>query len=212
MKKISILIVTILLAFMLISCKKNDKLNDEPYNEYYTFLPYYSYLKNDNPVITITVKDFGVMEAHLFPRVAPNTVNNFIDYVTNKLYNGSEFHRIIKNFMIQGGAVENTNKPIEGEFSSNDFNNPLNHLRGVLSMARTNIANSATSQFFIIHEQSQWLDGEYATFGGLIEGFEVLDQIANVITVWPDAPLEKVVIESITIELNGYKPKKVVYA
>lgn len=174
-------------------------------------LGYYSYLNDSNPVITITVTGFGIMRAQLFPSVAENTVNNFIDYVNNGQFNGSSFHRVIETFMIQGGIVPSTKAPIEGEFALNGINNPLKHFWGVLSMARTSIPNSATSQFFIMHYAASHLDGAYASFGGLISGFDVLDEIAKVRTNIQDAPVSRVVIERITIELNGYEPKPVIY-
>ncbi len=176
-----------------------------------TKLGYYSYLNDSNPVITITVTGFGIMHAQLFPSVAENTVNNFIDYIINEQFDGSSFHRVIETFMIQGGIVSSTKSPIEGEFASNGISNPLKHSWGVLSMARTNNPNSATSQFFIMHYAASYLDGAYASFGGLISGFDVLDAIAKVRTNIQDAPVSRVVIEHITIELNGYEPKPVVY-
>lgn len=204
-KKISFILL-IILSFVLISCKKVEK--DEIEQE---AQPYLSYLSDDNPVVIIIVKDFGVMKAQLFKDVAPNTVNNFIKYISDKKYNNSSFHRIIETFMIQGGIVSNTNRPIAGEFISNGFNNELNHYRGILSMARTNDPNSATSQFFVMHKTSPHLDGNYASFGGLISGFEVLDLIAAVNTNFYDAPLENVIIEKIEIRLNGYNPESVIY-
>jgi len=171
-----------------------------------TELPYFSYLNNTNPVVTITVENVGEMTLQLFPDVAPNTVNNFINYIQSSDYSGSTFHRVISEFMIQGGKVENTNCPINGDFTSNGFDNDLVHYRGVLSMARTSIENSATSQFFIVHKESSFLNGNYATFGALTSGFNVLDYIAGMMTVTNDKPLLDVVIESITINLNGYIP------
>lgn len=170
-----------------------------------TKLPYVEYLNESNPVITIKVKDFGVMEAQLFPSVAKLTVDNFISYIEENAFNNSGFHRIIETFMIQGGIVKNTKSPIKGEFLSNGVENNLRHYRGVLSMARTSVKDSATSQFFIMHQVSPHLDGQYASFGGLISGFDVLDKIATTETNRADAPLSPVIIESITIELNGYQ-------
>lgn len=170
-----------------------------------TKLPYVEYLNESNPVITIKVKDFGVMEAQLFPSVAKLTVDNFISYIEENAFNNSGFHRIIETFMIQGGIVKNTKSPIKGEFLSNGVENNLRHYRGVLSMARTSVKDSATSQFFIMHQVSPHLDGQYASFGGLISGFDVLDKIATIETNRADAPLSPVIIESITIELNGYQ-------
>lgn len=169
-----------------------------------TGLPYYSYLKDDNPTITITVENYGDMELQLFPDVAKNTVDNFINYIQTEAYDDSTFHRIIKYFMIQGGIVSQPNCSIEGEFSSNGITNNLSHQRGVISMARTSIKDSATSQFFIVHQDSVFLDGSYAAFGGLISGFELLDILASVSTGASDNPLETVSITTISIQLNGY--------
>lgn len=177
-------------------------------------LAYESYLNENNPVVTIVVKDYGTLVVELFPNVAENTVNNFINYVTSESYTNNHFHRIIAGFMIQGGMLMNSpNRPIKGEFASNGVVNDLKHDRGVISMARTTNPNSATSQFFIMHDKSTHLDGEYAAFGGLIEGFDVLDQIATVVTTgYPyDTPLTGITILNITINLNGYEPKEVIY-
>lgn len=209
-KKINILLV-ICFLFILIGCQKeNDELDDQTEVDI-TELPYYEYLNDNNPTITIEVKDFGTMVAQLFPLVAENTVNNIINYINDNEFNGSTFHRVINDFMIQGGIVSNTKPPIYGEFTANGFSNPLNHYKGVLSMARTNNPNTATSQIFIVHKNSPHLNGLYAAFGGLISGFSVLDRIATVDTDYNDAPIKKVVIESITIQLNGYNSKDVVY-
>lgn len=162
-------------------------------------LPYNSYLKETNPKIIIKIKNFGEMKVELFKDLAENTVNNFLTYVSNNDYNKSIFHRIIKGFMIQGGAVNNTKEPIKGEFNSNGFNNDLKHYRGVISMARTVVKDSATSQFFIVHKDSPHLDGEYAGFGGLLEGFEVLDKIAEARTDYMDRPYKDIIIESIEL-------------
>lgn len=175
-------------------------------------LKYYEYLSDSNPVVTIKVKDFGEIHLQLFFNVAENTVNNFLNYVEEGKYDGTVFHRIIKSFMIQGGGMNSTNKPIKGDFSSNGVTNNLKHYRGVISMARTAVKNSATSQFFIVHETSSHLDGEYAAFGAVVNGFDCLDKIANVQTNPYDAPLVEIVIESIKVNLNGYVPKAVIYA
>lgn len=168
-------------------------------------LPYASYLRESNPVVTIKVKDIGEMTLQLFPDVAQNTVDNFINYIQSESYTDSTFHRIIEDFMIQGGIVSDTECAIHGDFTSNGFDNELQHYRGVLSMARTSVVDSATSQFFIVHEDSHFLDENYATFGALTSGFNVLDYIATVDTLSSDAPFAPVVIESITIDLNGYE-------
>ncbi|HHV33907.1 MAG TPA: hypothetical protein GXX71_04355 [Acholeplasma sp.] len=202
-------------------------LNDQPYNfsskvnknlnlvarweDKLAELKYYSYLSENNPVVTIKVLNFGEMKLELFPEVAPNTVNNFLKYVENNKYTGSSFHRVIKDFMIQGGHVGVPYGNIKGDFSSNGVTNNLRHYRGVISMARTMVPDSATSQFFIVHKTSPHLNGNYASFGGLISGFDVLDQIANLQTDYNDRPLTNVVIESVTVELNGYEPSAVIY-
>ena len=174
-------------------------------------LDYYSYLNDQNPVVTINVKNVGSMTLQLFPEVAKNTVDNFLVYVLNESYTDSEFHRIIDNFMIQGGIVLDTQSPIEGEFSDNGIENPLLHTVGVISMARTSDMNSATSQFFIMDETTPYLDGKYASFGGLTSGFNVLEYLSQVLTLTTDEPFEPVIIESITVELNGYVPDTPTY-
>ena len=152
-------------------------------------------------MIRITVKDYGVMEADLDWEAAPNTCANFVELVNSGFYTGLIFHRIIKGFMIQGGWGDLKGKhldyAIKGEFASNGVNNPLLHKRGVLSMARTMYPDSASSQFFIMHKDAPHLDGEYAAFGHLTSGFDVLDKIAGVRTDRSDKPLVPVVIEKI---------------
>ncbi|MDD2575767.1 MAG: peptidylprolyl isomerase [Acholeplasmataceae bacterium] len=205
MKKI-VTLMLLVLGMSLTGCANMSEENKEQKEEIdMTKLPYVAHLNEDNPVITIKVKDFGVMEAQLFPSVAKLTVDNFISYIEENAFNNSGFHRIIETFMIQGGIVKKTKSPIKGEFLSNGVENNLRHFRGVLSMARTIVKDSATSQFFIMHETSPHLDGQYASFGGLISGFNVLDKIATVETDRNDAPLSPVIIESITVNLNGYK-------
>jgi peptidyl-prolyl cis-trans isomerase B (cyclophilin B) len=169
-------------------------------------LGYESYLDPTNPVVHITVEDIGTMSLQLFPGVAKNTVDNFIFYIESEAYQGSTFHRIIEDFMIQGGIVATTACPIEGQFTDNGLPNDLSHTRGALSMARTSVMNSATSQFFIVHNDSLFLDGSYATFGGLVNGFDVLDYLATLTTSSTDAPIRDVIIEDVTIEYNGYVP------
>jgi len=200
MKKFLTFLLLIITSFSLIGCSKEEVIN---YDEL-THLEYFDYLGEHNPLVTIRVKDYGVMKAELFADVAPNTVENFISYINDKAYNESSFHRIIEKFMIQGGIVETTNPPIYGEFNQNGFKNDLKHYKGVLSMARSFFPNSATSQFFIVHRTSSHLDGAYAAFGALVSGFDVLDKIATTKTNSNDAPVNKVIIESITINLRGY--------
>lgn len=161
-----------------------------------------------NPVVTITMKDGGVIKAELYPEIAPNTVNNFL-YLTRKgFYNGLIFHRVIKGFMLQGGdptgsGMGGPGYRIRGEFSSNGFPNSLSHNPGVLSMARSRMPDSAGSQFFIMHEAAPYLDGDYAAFGKVIEGMDVVNAIAGTKTVPGDRPETPQVIESITAETFG---------
>ncbi|MBQ1565361.1 MAG: peptidylprolyl isomerase [Clostridia bacterium] len=170
-----------------------------------------------NPIATITMQDGGVMKLELYPDVAPNTVKNFIALANAGFYDGLTFHRIIAGFMIQGGDPNGTGSggpgySIKGEFTSNGFKNDLKHKRGVISMARTMIPDSAGSQFFIMHADYPYLDGEYAAFGMLLEGFDVLDAIATVQTNRNDAPLTPVVIDTIRVDTFGVdygEPEKI---
>lgn len=167
------------------------------------------------PIVTITLNDDSQMTLELYPEIAPNTVNNFISLINKKYYDGIIFHRVIEGFMIQGGDPTGTGTggpgySIDGEFSSNKFQNDLKHTRGVISMARSGDPNSAGSQFFIMHEDYPSLDGEYAAFGKLIEGFEVLDRIATVEKDSKDKPMEDIVMKTVTVDLNGYEWKEVV--
>ena len=163
----------------------------------------------NNPKIKIVVKDFGTMTAELYPDKAPKTVENFLGLVKSGFYSGLIFHRVISGFMIQGGgyneAFGETDAPaIKGEFATNGFpQNDLKHSRGVLSMARTNNPNSASSQFFIMHQNAPYLDRQYAGFGAVIEGIEVVDKIAAVPTGrmgwFDDVPRVPVVIEKMEV-------------
>ena len=172
---------------------------------------------SEKPIVTITMQNGDVMKAELYPEIAPNTVNNFISLINKGFYNGLIFHRVIKGFMLQGGDPEGTGMggpdySIKGEFSSNGFTNNLKHTKGVLSMARTMMPDSAGSQFFLMHKTSPHLDGEYAAFGKVIEGLEVIDKIAEVQTDFSDRPVEDQVIESMTVETFGVdypEPEKV---
>ena len=158
-----------------------------------------------NPIVKIHVRNLGVMTAELYPDKAPKTVENFIHLVKSDFYNGLIFHRVIAGFMIQGGgydeAFEDKDTPsIRGEFRANGFaQNDLKHVRGVLSMARTSAPNSASSQFFVMHQNAPHLDGQYAGFGMLTDGFDVLDKIASVKTgrmgYFADVPRESIIID-----------------
>ena len=153
----------------------------------------------------IEVEKFGTIEVELYKDAAPITVDNFVKLANKGFYNGLTFHHIIRGFMIQGGCPKGngTGGPgysIKGEFASNGFNNPIKHERGVISMARAMDPNSAGSQFFIMHQAAPHLDGQYAAFGKVIKGIEVVDAIASVETNYFDAPLQKVVIKSIKVK------------
>ncbi len=161
-----------------------------------------------NPIVTITMKNGGVIKAELYPEIAPTSVNNFISLINKGFYNGVIFHRVIKGFMIQGGDPEGTGMggpgySIKGEFTQNGFQNDLKHTAGVLSMARTMFPDSAGSQFFIMHKDSPHLDGAYAAFGKVTEGLEVVNAIAETATDYSDRPLEPQVMESVTVETFG---------
>lgn len=159
-------------------------------------------LNDENPVVEIDVTGFGKIEVQLFPSVAPITVENFLNLVDEKFYDGIIFHRIIKGFMIQGGdpkglGIGGSSKKIKGEFRANGVKNDLLHTKGVISMARAMDPNSASSQFFIMHKDAPHLDGSYAAFGVVTSGIDVVDKIANTKTDYNDRPLNKVVMESI---------------
>lgn len=161
-----------------------------------------------NPIVTIEMEDGSVMKAELYPQIAPNTVNNFISLIQKGYYDGVIFHRVIPGFMIQGGDPQGTGTGgpgycIPGEFSHNGFANDLKHSKGVLSMARTMIPDSAGSQFFIMHETSPHLDGDYAAFGQVIEGLDVIDAIANADRDWNDKPLSDQKMQRVTVETFG---------
>lgn len=161
-----------------------------------------------NPMVTIEMNNGKVMKAELYPEIAPNTVNNFISLVQSGFYDGLTFHRVIYGFMIQGGCPDGTGMGgpgyhIKGEFMMNGFRNDLRHKEGVLSMARSMMPNSAGSQFFIMHKAAPHLDGQYAAFGKIIEGMEVVDEIAGCDTDFSDKPLDPQIIEKMTVETFG---------
>ena len=161
-----------------------------------------------NPIATIEMEEGGVITLELDPEIAPISVNNFISLANKGFYDGLIFHRVIAGFMIQGGdpqgvGIGGPGYCIKGEFASNGVKNDLSHARGVLSMARAQDPNSAGSQFFIMHKDSPFLDGQYAAFGKLIEGEDVLDQIAATPTDYSDRPYEDQKIGTITVETFG---------
>ena len=155
-------------------------------------------------MVQIEMENGGIIKLELYPEHAPITVANFVKLANEGFYDGLIFHRVIKNFMIQGGDPEGTGMggspdTIKGEFSANGVNNPIKHERGVISMARTNRPNSASSQFFICHKAAPHLDGSYAAFGKVIEGMDVVDEIASVATDYNDRPRFDMVIKSIRV-------------
>jgi peptidyl-prolyl cis-trans isomerase B (cyclophilin B) len=170
-----------------------------------------------NPIVTITLENGDSIKAELYPEIAPNTVNNFISLINAGFYNGLIFHRVISGFMLQGGCPlgEGYGGPgygIKGEFSSNGVKNELAHTRGVLSMARSNSKDSAGSQFFIMHQNASHLDGQYAAFGKVTEGLDVVDKIAAVETEAGDRPVTPQRMASVTVETFGIEypePEKV---
>jgi peptidyl-prolyl cis-trans isomerase B (cyclophilin B) len=164
-------------------------------------MKYTNYLNDENPRVSMDMGEYGVMEIELFPSVAPITAKNFLNLVEEGFYDGLIFHRVIKDFMIQGGDPTGTGmggskEKIKGEFMTNGVKNPLEHTKGVISMARSQNPNSASSQFFICHTNTPHLDGSYAAFGVVVSGFDVVDKIANVKTDYRDKPLNEVKIIS----------------
>ena len=161
-----------------------------------------------NPIVTITMDNGAVIKAELYPEIAPNTVNNFISLVRDGFYDGLTFHRVIYGFMIQGGCPDGTGMggpgySIRGEFTANGFKNDLRHTAGVLSMARSMMPDSAGSQFFIMHRDAPHLDGQYASFGKVIEGMEAVNEIAECDTDFSDKPLDPQVIRKMTVDTFG---------
>ncbi len=162
----------------------------------------------NNPIVTITMDNNSQIVLELYPEIAPESVKNFVSLVSKGFYDGLTFHRIIPGFMIQGGCPQGTGTGgpgyhIKGEFAQNGVKNPLQHTRGILSMARSMMPDSAGSQFFIMHENAPHLDGQYAAFGKVLEGMEVVDDIARVGTDFNDRPLEAVVMKSVTVDTKG---------
>ncbi len=162
----------------------------------------------DLPIVTIEMENGSIIKAELYPEIAPNTVNNFISLIKKGFYDGVCFHRVIRGFMLQGGDPQGngTGGPgysIRGEFTHNGFKNDLKHEPGVLSMARTMIPDSAGSQFFIMHKTSPHLDGEYAAFGKVIDGMDVVNAIAETETDFSDRPTTPQVMRSVTVDTFG---------
>ena len=170
-----------------------------------------------NPIVTIEMENGGVIRAELYPKIAPNTVNNFVSLISEGFYDGIIFHRVIPGFMLQGGCplgqgIGGPGYGIRGEFKINGFTNDLRHTRGVLSMARSSAPDSAGSQFFIMHDDVDHLDGSYAAFGCVTEGLDVVDAIADIPTDRNDRPQTEQRMKKVTVETFGVaypKPEKV---
>jgi len=169
-----------------------------------------------NPIVTIEMENGGIIKAELYPEIAPQSVRNFVNLIQKGFYDGLIFHRVISGFMIQGGDPQGSGMggpgySIYGEFTMNGFKNTLKHTRGVLSMARSMRPNSAGSQFFLMHADAPHLDGQYAGFGKVIEGMEVVDQIAATKVDYNDRPMEEQKMKKVTVETFGVdypEPKK----
>ena len=172
MKKIKNILIVVLMLLCVVSCTKEEKKVDNKVSS------------KEKTKVAIDIKDYGVVEVELDPNVAPLTVENFLNLVNDGFYDGLTFHRIIDGFMIQGGdpkgdGTGGSAKTIKGEFSSNGVDNDLSHERGVISMARSSNKDSASSQFFIVQQDSTYLDGDYAAFGKVTKGMEIVDKIAS---------------------------------
>ncbi|SFE23938.1 peptidylprolyl isomerase [Peptostreptococcus sp. D1] len=165
-------------------------------------------MEQNNPIVTIEMENGDIIKAELYPHIAPNTVKNFISLINKGYYDGLIFHRVINGFMIQGGCPQGSGMGgpgynIHGEFSANGFTNNLKHERGVLSMARAMNPNSAGSQFFIMHRNSPHLDGQYASFGRVIEGLDIVDKIAEAETSFGDRPVNEQKMKKVTVDTKG---------
>lgn len=209
------LIITAILSLALIGCSTSNKTSKEETNtgsndnkEIYLSMETEKKEGDKNPVATIEMEDGKIIKLELYPEIAPNTVRNFISLANSKFYDSLIFHRVISGFMIQGGDPEGTGMggadySIYGEFTNNQFENTLLHTKGVISMARSNDKNSAGSQFFIMHGDTPSLDGDYAAFGKVIEGMDVVDSIAQVETGSDDRPKKDIKIKSISVDTFG---------
>ncbi|GAA0857124.1 peptidylprolyl isomerase [Clostridium nitritogenes] len=212
LKFIAILAISAVLSISIVGCS-NSKSNEKVKEDNTKKQTEEKIDEKDLPEVTIKVKDYGTMKGVLYPNKAPNTVNNFIALANSGFYDNLTFHRVIKDFMIQGGDPEGTGTggpgySIKGEFSSNGFDNDLKHTEGVLSMARARDKDSGGSQFFIMTKDSPHLDGDYAAFGKITEGLDVLHKIEDVKTDSNDKPLNEVKIESIKVDTKGKEYKE----
>lgn len=198
MNKIIPTFILIGLIFTLFGCQKSES----PFDSYDSFL------NDENPEITIVFEDDSEIVIQLFPDIAPKTVSNFINLSEQDFYDNLTFHRVVKNFVMQGGdplgdGTGGADNDIDGEFSRNGVTNDIPHVRGVISMARGRDYDSASSQFFLVHQDSKYLDGDYAAFGGIVEGFDVLDNFCNVKTDSNDKPIEDIIIKDIIVDTKG---------
>ncbi|CEK38509.1 peptidyl-prolyl cis-trans isomerase B [[Clostridium] sordellii] len=198
-----ILIIMVSSSILIIGgCSKKIEITNKPLDP-----------PKELPIATINIKDYGTIKAELYPHLAPNTVNNFIELANNEFYNGLIIHRVVKDFVIQGGDPEGSGiggpgYSIKGEFEENGFRNDLKHEKGVLSMARSQQPDSAGSQFFIVTKDSPNLDKKYAAFGKVISGIEIVDDINSVEVDKKDKPKEKIEIESISVDTRGIEYNK----
>ena len=198
-KSISVIAIILSMVMVLASCGTNQNGKDEdPVST-----PDPELVKNTVNA-TIELEDGDEIMLELYPDLAPDTVENFVELAEDGFYDGTIFHRVIEDFMIQGGGFtadgqHKETDSIKGEFDGNGVTNPLKHTRGVLSMARTMFPNSASSQFFIMHEDAPHLDGQYAAFGKVTEGIEVVDEIAETPTDMQDKPIENQIIKTIRL-------------
>lgn len=210
MRRLVLLSLMLLALFLFAGCQENDE-NDTAKKEKAEDATTYEET-DKKPIVTITMEDGREITAELYPNIAQNTVNNFIELIENEFYDGVIFHRVIPGFMIQSGDPEGTGMgdpgySIKGEFENNGVENDLKHEKGVLSMARREDPDSAGSQFFIMTGEAASLDGNYAAFGKVIDGMDVAEDISEVERDSNDMPKEDQVIEKITVDLEGYDAK-----
>ncbi|AGN23981.1 peptidylprolyl isomerase [Erysipelothrix amsterdamensis] len=206
MKKIKTLIA--ISFFVLISLTGCSQTKEQPKPDPSSEVQDFS--KDTNPIVTIEMEDGGIIKLELYPDIAPNTVNNFIKLVEDSFYDGLLFHRVIPGFMIQGGDPKGTGTggpgyTIKGEFSQNNFDNPISHKRGIISMARSKGNDTAGSQFFIVTTDAPHLDGSYAAFGNVVEGMDTVDRIVSVDTNQDNRPVDgkEQVMKRVTVDTKG---------
>jgi len=211
-KKNLMFIVMLVFSISVFGCSKTPSTDsntkkDNTSSNSTTSSNYKSKYSGKKPIVTIEMEDGGVIKAELYPDIAPKTVDNFVSLVQSGFYDGLIFHRVIPDFMIQGGdpsgnGTGGSKNTIPGEFKSNGFNNNLKHTRGVLSMARAQDPNSASSQFFIMVKDTAQLDGDYAAFGKVTQGMEEVDKIVNVKRDQNDKPLQPQKMKKVTVEIQ----------